>query len=131
MKKDSKKYEDIVEYELKALEDIKSKFFEANEKQMKLLIKGSVLGTALGIGSSTLFLSLLHLIEGFLVTEHWKTFTINLVMSAISLIVIVLVIAYFHYQIRLARDNVKMSRESIDVIEYAIKRHQYNLEQKK
>ena len=131
MKKDSKKYEDIFEYELKALEDIKSKFFEANEKQMKLLIKASVLGTVLGVGSSTLFLSLLHLIEGFLVTEHWKTFTINLVMCAISLIIIVLVTVYLHYQIKLSRDNVKMSRESIDVIEYAIKRHKYNLQQKK
>jgi len=131
MKKDSKKYEDIFEYELKALEDIKSKFFEANEKQMKLLIKASVLGTVLGVGSSTLFLSLLHLIEGFLVTEHWKTFTINLVMCAISLVIIVLVTVYLHYQIKLSRDNVKMSRESIDVIEYAIKRHKYNLQQKK
>jgi len=131
MKKDSKKYEDILEYELKALEDIENKFFEANKKQTKLLIYGSILGIALGISSSTLFLLLLHLIDGFLVTEHLKTFTLNLVICGISLAIIVLVTAYLHYQIKLTSDNVKMSRESIEVIEYAIKRHKYNLEQKK
>ncbi|MEJ2242647.1 MAG: hypothetical protein P8Y18_10990 [Candidatus Bathyarchaeota archaeon] len=127
MKKDSKKYEDIREYELKALEDIKRKFFKVNEKQMRSLAKGTFLGVVLGIGSSIFFLSLLHLIDGFLVTANWEIFSVNMVMCVSSLVAIVIIVAFLRYQIRWAKDKLKLSRESIDVIEYAIKRRQYNL----
>lgn len=130
MQRDSKKYEDILEYESKAIEDIKSNF-EGKEKQTRLFVKSIMIGALLGIFGIIFFFSLLNIIVAVSVGIHLETFVDSLVVCSISLTVIVFMTAYIYYQIRRANEKITLFRESMDVIEYAIKRRQHILEQKR
>ena len=102
MKGDSEKYEDILEYELKALEEIKRNLLEGAEQRTGYidLVKGAALGLILGIGFSMFVLSFLHLIDVLSVGKYGETFVVNLALCMISLILIIFVSAYLYVQVR-------------------------------
>jgi len=94
------------------------------------LVKGAVLGSILGVGGTEFVQYLLPIIDALLLGEYNQIPVVNLAVCAVSLIVMIFLSVYFYHQLR----NVKkrqLSRESVDVIEYAIKRRQYSLEQKR
>jgi hypothetical protein len=132
MKGSPEKYEDIRQYELEALKEVKRKMIDSagqNKKNVDL-VKGAVLGLILGIGGTVSVQSLLPIIDALLLGEYNQIPVVNLAVCAVSLIVMIFVSGYFYHQLR----NLKkwqLSRESIDVIEYGIKRRQYSLEQKR
>lgn len=133
MKRDSEKYEDIFEYELKALEEIKRNLIEGVEERRGYiyLVKGAASGFILGIGLSIFALSFLPLIEVLSVGKYDETFVGNLVLCMTSLILIIFVFAYLYVQIRRGEKKLELSKESIDIIEYAIKRRQHKSNRKK
>jgi len=132
MKESSEKFEDIHQYELEALKEVKRKMIDsAGQNKMYVdLVKGAVLGSILGVGGTEFVQYLLPIIDALLLGEYNQIPVVNLAVCAVSLIVMIFLSVYFYHQLR----NVKkrqLSRESVDVIEYAIKRRQYSLEQKR
>lgn len=133
MKQNSEKYEDILLYELEALKEIKTNLFEYAEQHTSYvdIVKGTALGLILGIGGNLFVQFFVPTIEAILLGEYKETFIEYLAISAISLFIIVLVSAYLYWHLLKDKKELKLSGESIDVLEYAIKRRQYNLKQKK
>ena len=133
MKANSEKYENIEQYELNALKEIKEKMFERNEENEihAYISKGVVLGLTYGIGGTLFVLFVYPIVEAVLLGEYSAAFLGNLIVCVISLVAIVFVSLYLRRDIARDKTKPKISRESIDVIEYAIKRRQYALEQRK
>jgi ABC-type nickel/cobalt efflux system permease component RcnA len=133
MKANSEKHEDIEQYELDALKEIKEKMFERNEENERhaYIAKGLVLGLTYGISGTLFVLFVYPLVEAVLLGEYSAALLGNLIVCAISVIAIVFVSLYLRRDIARDKNKQKISKESVDVIEYAIKRRQYALEQRK
>jgi hypothetical protein len=133
MNEASEKYEDIMQYELDALKEIREKCFEhADGKTPRSgLVRGTALGLTLGIVSSLFALFLYPVLEAFLHGEYGLNFSGNLIICSVSLIIIVLVAIFLRWQLMRAEKDLKLSTKSLEVIEYAIKRRQRTLEKKK
>jgi len=129
----SEKHEDIEQYELDALKEIKEKMLERNDENGRraYISKGVVLGLVYGICGTLFVLFVYPLVEAALLGEYSAAFMINLIVCAISLIAIVFVSLYLRRDIARNKNKPKISKESADTIEYAIKRRQYALEQRK
>jgi hypothetical protein len=129
----SEKYEDIMQYEIDALKEIRKNWFELAEEHTRHidLVKGTALGLSLGIVGS-LFVQFLYLVtEALLLGEYKPAFVGNLMVCGISLILIVFISVIFLRQLKRNQDKLELSRKSVEVIDYAIKRRQYSLEQGK
>ena len=132
MKENSGKYEDIQQYELDALKEIKEKLFDRGENERyAYILKGAALGLTYGIGGTLFVQFLFPLVEAFLLGEYSAAFVGNLIVCAISLLSIVVVSLYLYRQIAPDKNKPKVSRETVEVIEYAIKRRQYDLKKRK
>jgi hypothetical protein len=133
MKDNSEKYENIEQYELNALKEIKEKILERSEENGRrfYISKGIVIGLVYGIGGALFVLFAYPLVVAFLLGDYSAALWGNLIVCVISLITIVFVSSYLRRDIARDKDKLKISRESVDVIEYAIKRRQYALEQRK
>jgi hypothetical protein len=133
MKGNSEKYEDIEQYELNALKEIKEKMLERNDENGRraFISKGVVFGLVCGICGTLFVLFVYPLVETTLSGEYSAAFTGNLIICAISLVAIVFVSLYLRRDIARDKKKPQISRESGDTIEYAIKRRQYALEQRK
>jgi hypothetical protein len=133
MKENTAKYEDIKQYELEALKEIKEKLFvESNErKRQTFLVKGIASGIIYGV-FGILFIEFLYpIIETVLVGDNSLALVGNAIACSISLVLIVLVTFYLRRITTQARNKLSISKKSMDVIEYAIKRRQYALEKKR
>jgi hypothetical protein len=132
MKESSEKYEDIDQYELEALREIKKNLFERDEENAEHvdLVKGTACGLVFGIGGSLFALSLYPVVEALLRGESTVAFVGNLIVGAVCLILIAFVSLYLHRQFSRDKNKPRLSRESVEVIEYAIKRRQHTLEQR-
>jgi hypothetical protein len=129
----SEKYEDILQYEIDALKEIRKNCFESAEEHTRHIefVRGTALGLTLGI-VGILFVQFLYPVtEALLLREYTPTFVGNLIVCVISLILIVFISTYFRRQLTRDENKLKLSRESVEVIEYAIKRRQHSLEQRK
>jgi hypothetical protein len=133
MNETSEKYEDILQYEIDALKEIRKNWFERAEEHAKHidLVRGAAFGLALGIVGNLFVQFLYPVIEAVLLGEYKPTFVGNLIVCAISLILIAFVYTNFRRQLTRDENKLKLSRESAEVIEYAITRRQHALEQTK
>jgi archaellum biogenesis protein FlaJ (TadC family) len=133
MSKTSEKYEDILQYELDALKEIRKNWFERAEEHTRYsdLVRGTALGLTLGIAGNLFVQFLYPVTEALFLGEYKPTFVGNLIICAISLILIVFVSINLRRQLKQYENKLKSSRESVEVIEYAIKRRQLSLEQRK
>lgn len=131
MKESSGKFEDIDQYELKALKEIKENYDRDEGKAGYVdLVKGVACGLVFGVGGSLFALSLYPVVEALLRGESAVAFVGNLIVGAFCLILIVFVSIYLHRQFSRGKNKPRLSRESVEVIEYAIKRRQHTLGQK-
>ena len=133
MNETSEKYEDILQYEVDALKEIRRNWFEGAEEHRRHidLVRGTVLGLTLGVVGNLFVQFLYPVTEALLLGEYKPTFAGNLIVCGISLILIVFISANLLRQLTWNEERLKLSRESIEVVEYAIKRRQYSLEQRK
>jgi hypothetical protein len=129
----SEKYEDILQYEIDALNEIKKNCFESADEHTRYidLVRGTVLGLTLGIVGNLFVQFLYPVIESLLLGEYQPSFVGNLIVCVISLILIVFLSMNFHRQLMRYENKLKVSKESVEVIEYALKRRQHSLEQRK
>jgi hypothetical protein len=131
MKESSGKYEDIDEYELKALKEIKENLDRDEEKTGTVdLVKGVACGLVFGIGGILFALSLYPVVEMLIQGENMTGFIGNLIVCAVCLVLIVLVGIYLLRQFSRVKNKPRLSRESADVLDYAIRRRQHTLEQR-
>jgi len=131
MKESSGKYEDIDEYELKALKEIKENLDRDEGKTGSVdLVKGVVCGLVFGIGGILFALSLYHVVETLLMGGNMTGVIGNLILCAVCLVLIVLVGIYLLRQLSRLKSKPRLSRESAEVLDYAIKRRQHTLEQR-
>jgi hypothetical protein len=129
----SEKHEDILQYEIDALKEIRKNWFERAEEHTRRLdlLRGTALGLTLGIVSNLFVQFLYPVTEALLLGDYKPTFVSNLIVCAISLILIAFAATNFRRQLRRDENKLKLSRKSLEVIEYAIKRRQHSLEQTK
>jgi hypothetical protein len=69
--------------------------------------------------------------EALLLGEYEPLFAGNLTICVISLILVVCVSTYLYLQLTRGEDELKLSKKSKNVLEYAIKRRQHSLEEVK
>jgi uncharacterized membrane protein len=133
MKETSEKYEDILRYEIDALKEIRKNWFERAEEHARHidLVRGAAFGLTLGIVGNLFVQFLYPVTEAVLLGEYKPTFVSNLIVCAISLILIAFVYTIFRRQLTRNENKLKLSGESVEVIEYAIKRRQLSLEKRK
>jgi hypothetical protein len=133
MNETREKYEDILQYEIDALKEIRRNWFERAEEHTRHvdLVRGVALGLALGIVGNLFVHFLYPLIEALLLGEYKPAFVGNFIVCTISLILIVFVSMNFRRQLAQEENKLKSSRKSLEVIEYAITRRQHSLQQKK
>ena len=131
MNDSSGKYEDIDQYELKALKEIKENLDRDEGKTGSVdLVKGVACGLVFGIGGILFALSLYPVVETLIRGENMTGFVGNLMVGAVCLVLIVLVGIYLLRQLSRVKSKPRLSRESAEVLDYAIKRRQHALEQK-
>ena len=128
----SEKYEDILKYEIDALKEIRKNWFECAEEHTRRidLVRGAAFGLTLGIVGNLFVQFLYPVTEAVLLGEYKPTFVGNLILCGISLILVVFISIIFFRQLTRDENKLKLSRESVEVIEYAIKRRQHSLEQR-
>jgi hypothetical protein len=128
----SEKYEDILQYEINALKEIRKNCFESAEEHTRHIdfVRGTALGLTLGIVGNLFVQFLYPVTEALLLGEYKPVFVGNLILCGISLLLIVFVSTSFFRQLTRDENKLRLSRESIEVIEYAIKRRQHSLEQR-
>jgi magnesium-transporting ATPase (P-type) len=133
MNETSEKHEDILQYELDAMKEIREKLSKSEEERIRRidLLRGTALGLTLGILGHLFVQFLYPITEALLLGEYNTTFAGNLAICVISLILVVCVSAYLFRQLTKAKNNVELSKKSEDVLEYAIKRRQHDLEKTK
>jgi magnesium-transporting ATPase (P-type) len=121
-----------MQYELDAMKEIKEKLSKSEDEHSRRidLLRGIALGLVLGILCHLFVQFLYPVTEALLLGELNTAFTGNLTICVISLILVVCVSAYLYWQLRQSEDKLKLSKKSEEVLEYAIKRRQYNLEQR-
>jgi H+/Cl- antiporter ClcA len=129
----SEKHEDILQYELNALKEIRKNWSELTEERTKHtdLMIGTALGLGLGIVGSLFVQFLYPVTEAFLLGEYKPAYVGSLIICGISLILIVFISAILRRQLRRDQHKLELSMKSLEVIDYAIKRRQYSLEQGK
>ena len=131
MKESSGKYEDIDQYELKALTEIKENLDGHEGKTGSVdLVKGVAYGLVFGIGGILFALSLYPVVETLMVGGNMTGVLGNLIVCAVCLVLIVLAVIYLLRQLSQVKSKPRLSRESAEVLDYAIRRRQYALEQK-
>lgn len=129
----SEKYEDILQYELDALKEIRKSCFERAEERTRLIdfVRGTALGLTLGIVGNLFIQFLYPVTETLFLGEYEPAFIGNLMLCVVSLILIIFVSANFRRQLARDENKLKSSVKNVEVIEYAIKRRQHILEQRK
>lgn len=131
MDETSEKHEDILKYEADALRELRRDWseYEGEHRRRTDLVKGTAFGLILGTMGNLFVQFLSPVIEAFLLGEYKPIFAGNFVVCAVSLVSIVSVSAYFCWQ--QTRDNKRLEslRRNLEIVEYAIKRRQYSLEQ--
>jgi len=131
MKESSAKYEDIDQYELKALKEIKENLDRDEGKTGYVdLVKGVACGLVFGIGGILFALSLFPLVETLMRGGNMTGFVGNLIVCAVCLVLIVLLGIYLLRQLSRVKSKPRLSRESAEVLDYAIRRRQHTLEQR-
>jgi len=132
MSETSEKYEDILQYEIDALKEIRNNWLDRTEEHTRhiALIRGTTLGLTLGIVGNLFVQCLFPVTEALFLGEYKPTFVGNLIVCAISLIFIVFVSTHLRRQLTRYENKLKPSRESAEVIEYAIQRRQHSLKQR-
>ena len=127
---DISKHEDIVQYELDALREVQSKLSESKKEHVRRvdLLRGTALGLTLGILGHLFVQFLFPVVEAFLLGEYGAAFAGNLTICMVSLVVVVCVSAYLYRQLTKGESKLELSKRSEDVLDYAIKRRQNNLE---
>jgi hypothetical protein len=128
----SQKYEDILQYEIDALKEIRKNCFERADEHTRRIdfVRGTALGLTLGIVGNLFVQFLYPVTEALLLGEYKPTFIGNWILCGISLILIVFISASFRRQLTRDENKLKLSMKSVEVIEYAIKRRQHILEQR-
>jgi hypothetical protein len=129
----SEKYEDILQYEKDALKEIIKDCFERTQEHTRQIdfVRGTALGLTLGIVGNLFVQFLYPATEALLLGEFKPTFMGNLILCVISLILIIFISADFCRQLVRDENKLKSSMKNVEVIEYAIKRRQHILEQRK
>jgi hypothetical protein len=129
----SEKHEDIVQYETDALKEMRKSWLELAEEHTKHvdLVRGIALGLGLGILGSLFVQFLYPVTEALLLGEYRPAFVGNLMVCGISLILIVFISVILLRQLKRDQDKPELSRKSLEVIDYAIKRGEYSLAQRK
>ncbi len=131
MKESSGKYEDIDQYELKALKEIKENLDRDEGKTGYVdLVKGVACGLVFGIGGILFALSLYPVVETLMEGGNMTGFVGNLIVCAVCLVLIVLLGIYLLRQLSRVKSKPRLSRESAEVLDYAIRRRQHTLEQR-
>ena len=131
MKESSGKYEDIDQYELKALKEIKENLDRDEGKTGYVdLVKGVACGLVFGIGGILFALSLYPAVETLMRGGNMTGFVGNLIVCAVCLVLIVLLGIYLLRQLSRVKSKPRLSRESAEVLDYAIRRRQHTLEQR-
>jgi len=131
MKESSGKYEDIDQYELKALKEIKENLgLDEGRAGSVDLVKGVACGLVFGIGGILFALSLYPVVEALVGGASVADFAENLVVCTVCLVLIVLAVIYLLRQLSRVKSKPRLSRENAEVLDYAIRRCQYALEQK-
>lgn len=127
------KHEDILQYELDALKEIREKLSKSEEERIRRidLLRGTALGLTLGILGHLFVQFLYPITEALLLGEYTPPFAGNLIIGAISLILVVCVSAYLYQQLTRRENKLQLSKKSQDVLEYAIRRRQHSLEEAK
>jgi hypothetical protein len=127
---DISKHEDIVQYELDALKEVQSKLSENKKEYAKRfdLLQGTVLGLTLGILGHLFVQFLFPVIEAILLDEYGTAFMGNLAICMVSLVAVITISAYLYRQLMRSKGKLELSKRSEDVLDYAIKRRQNNLE---
>jgi len=130
---DISKREDIVQYELEALKEVQAKLSESKKEQIRRfdLLQGTVLGLTLGILGHLFAQFLYPAVEAFLLGEYGPAFAGNLIICMISLVMLVCVAVYLYRQLKKRESTSELSKRSEDVLDYAIKRRQNNLQKTK
>jgi len=125
------KHEDILQYELDAMKEIREKLSKSKEERTRRidLLKGTALGLTLGILGHLFVQFLYPVTEAFLLGEYKPPFAGNLTICVISLILVVCVSTFLYRQLTRGENELKLSKKSEDVLEYAIKRRQHSLEE--
>lgn len=126
------KHEDILQYELDAMKEIREKLSKSEEERTRRidLLRGTALGLTLGILGHLFVQFLYPVTEALLLGEYKPPFAGNLTICLISLILVVCVSAYLYRQL-MKGEKLELSKKSEDVLEYAIKRRQHSLEKTK
>ena len=131
MKESSGKYEDIDQYELKALKEIKENLgLDEGRAGSVDLVEGVACGLVFGIGGILFALSLYPVVEALVGGASVADFAGNLVVCTVCLVLIVLAVIYLLRQLSRVKSKPRLSRENAEVLDYAIRRRQYALEQK-
>jgi magnesium-transporting ATPase (P-type) len=127
------KHEDILQYELDALKEIREKLSKSEEERIRRidLLRGTALGLTLGILGHLFVQFLYPITEALLLGEYTPPFAGNLIIGAISLILVVCVSTYLYQQLARRENKLQLSKKSQDVLEYAIRRRQHSLEEAK
>jgi hypothetical protein len=127
------KHEDIQEYELDAMKEIREKLSRSEEERTRRidLLRGTALGLTLGIMGHLFVQFLYPVTEALLLGEYKPPFAGNLTISIFSLILVVCVSVYLYRQLTKDENKRALSKQSEDVLEYAIKRRQHSLENAK
>jgi magnesium-transporting ATPase (P-type) len=127
------KHEDILQYELDAMKEIRAKLSKNEEERTRRidLLRGTALGLTLGILGHLFVQFLYPITEALLLGEYTPTFAGNLTICVISLILVVCVSVYLYRQLKKGENKLELSKKSEDVLEYAIKRRQHSLEKTK
>ncbi len=127
---DISKHENIVQYELDALIEVKAKLSENKKEHNRRVnfLRGTALGLTLGIIGHLFVQFLFPVIEAFLLGEYGAAFTGNLTICIISLIGVIGMSMYLYQQLTKSESKQELSKRSEDVLDYAIKRRQNNLE---
>ncbi len=133
MNENSEKYEDILQYEIDALKEIRKNWFEqlGQHTRHNDLMKGAAFGLTFGIVGNLFVQFLYPVIEAVLFVKYESNFIGNTVICTISLILIMFVYMNFNPQLKQDENKLKLSRNSAEIIEYAITRRQHALEQTK
>jgi H+/Cl- antiporter ClcA len=132
MKDNSDKFEDIDRYEIEALKEIKEKVFERNleTERRSFITRGIFSGLICGIFGVIFIQLIIPLADAFL-TGDLSASLPSLIACTISIVVIILTLIYLRRFMAKMKQKSEISKESVDVIEYAIKRRQYVLEKRK
>jgi magnesium-transporting ATPase (P-type) len=127
---DISKQENIVQYELDALKEVKAKLSENKKEHNRRidLLHGTALGLTLGILGHLFVQFLFPVVEAFLLGEYGTAFTGNLAICMISLVAVISMSMYLFRQLTKSEAKLELSKRSEEVLNYAIKRRQNNLE---